>query len=62
MMLDAYNICVRGGNLCAEPLVTGLTDKNNLIRISWGAYTTKEEIDFVFEKIGEVSARISKFV
>lgn len=62
MMLDAYNICVRGGNLCAEPLVTGLTDKNNLIRISWGAYTTKEEIDFVFEKIGEVSARISKFI
>jgi len=62
MMLDAYNICVRGGNLCAEPLVTGLTDKNNLIRVSWGAYTTKEEIDFVFEKIGEVSARISKFV
>ena len=62
MMLDAYNICVRGGNLCAEPLVTGLTDKNNLIRVSWGAYTTKEEISFVFEKIGEVSARISKFV
>jgi cysteine sulfinate desulfinase/cysteine desulfurase-like protein len=39
-----------------------MTDKNNLIRFSWGAYTTKEEIDFAFEKIGEVSARISKFV
>lgn len=62
MMLDTYKICVRGGNLCAEPLVRGMTDKNNLIRFSWGAYTTKEEIDFAFEKIGEVSARISKFV
>jgi cysteine desulfurase/selenocysteine lyase len=62
MMLDAYNICVRGGNLCAEPLVAGITNKNNLIRVSWAAYTTKEELKFVFEKIGEVSARISKFV
>jgi cysteine desulfurase/selenocysteine lyase len=62
MMLDAYNICVRGGNLCAEPLVAGITNKNNLIRVSWSAYTTKEELEFVFEKIGEVSARISKFV
>ena len=55
-------MCVRGGNLCAEPLVAGITNKNNLIRVSWAAYTTKEELKFVFEKIGEVSARISKFV
>ena len=62
MMLDAYGICVRGGKLCAEPLVSTLTPANGVIRVSWGAYTTKEEIKFVFETIEEIDDRISKYV
>ena len=62
MMLDSCNICVRGGNLCAEPLVKGITENTGLIRISWGAYTTTEEINLVFDKFREINERISKFV
>ena len=62
MMLDSFNICIRGGKLCAEPLVSGITPANNLLRISWGAYTSPEELEIVYEKIGEVSERISRFV
>ena len=56
-MLGTDSICVKGGNLCAEPLVAGITNKNNLVRVSWGAYTTKEEIKFVFDKIKEIDER-----
>ena len=56
-MLGTDSICVRGGNLCAEPLVAGITNKNNLVRVSWAAYTTKEEIKFVFDKIKEIDER-----
>lgn len=62
MMLDAHSICVRGGKLCAEPLVSKLTTSNNLIRLSWAAYTTTEELEYAFEKIGEIRERISRFV
>lgn len=60
MLLDANNICVRGGNLCAEPLVSNIK-QGNVIRLSWAAYTTKQEIEYAFEKIGEVYERISRF-
>ena len=62
MLLDASGICVRGGKLCAEPLVSSLEPSNNLLRVSWAAYTTPEELGTAFTKIGEVHERLSRFV
>jgi cysteine desulfurase/selenocysteine lyase len=62
MLLDASNICIRGGKLCAEPLVNSVAPIGSLLRVSWGAYTTEQELEFAFEKIGEVSERISRYV
>ncbi len=42
--LDKYNICVRAGNHCAKILKEELGIKNT-VRISFGMYNTKEEID-----------------
>lgn len=62
MLLDAKNIMIRGGNLCAEPLVRNISVNKGLLRVSWGAYTTKEELELAFTAIKEADARISKFV
>lgn len=62
MLLDASNICVRGGKLCAEPLVSSLESSNNLLRVSWAAYTTPQELRTAFTQIGEIYERISRFV
>jgi cysteine desulfurase/selenocysteine lyase len=60
MMLDAKNIMVRSGKLCAEPLVTKYSA--GLIRISWAAYTSKKNIDQAFDEIISTHARLSKHV
>ncbi len=44
LYLDKYNICVRAGNHCAKILKEELGIKNT-VRISFGMYNTKEEID-----------------
>jgi len=62
MLLDANGICIRGGKLCAEPLVSLLEPSNNLLRVSWAAYTTPDELGHVFTKIGEINERLSRFV
>ena len=62
MLLDAKRIMVRGGNLCAEPLVRNISDGKGVLRVSWGAYTTKEELEQAFKAIKEIHARISKFI
>lgn len=61
MLLDANNIMSRGGNLCAEPLVKSVTNGKGLLRFSWGAYTSKQELEYAAEKFGEVHERISRF-
>jgi cysteine desulfurase/selenocysteine lyase len=61
MMLDAKNIMIRSGKLCAEPLVKQITN-NSLLRISWGCYTTRQEIERAFDSLGEIHARISRHV
>jgi selenocysteine lyase/cysteine desulfurase len=33
-----------------------------VLRVSWGAYTTKEELEQAFKAIKEIHARISKFI
>lgn len=53
--LDGYNICVRGGHHCCDPLhqlwwVTGT------VRVSIGLKTTQEEIDYFFESLQKIIA------
>lgn len=62
LLLDANNILLRGGKLCAEPLVSNISNNSGLLRVSWGAYTTNEELELAFKKIEEAYARLSKFV
>jgi cysteine desulfurase/selenocysteine lyase len=61
MMLDAKNIMVRSGKLCAEPLVRNI-GSSGLLRISWGCYTTSQEIECCLDTLGEIHARISRHV
>lgn len=46
--LNKYNICVRAGNHCSKILKDELNIKNT-VRISFGMYNTKEEIDKLVE-------------
>lgn len=61
MMLDAKNIMIRSGKLCAEPLVKHIS-QGALLRLSWGCYTTRHEVELALDKLGEIHARISKHV
>jgi selenocysteine lyase/cysteine desulfurase len=61
MMLDAKNIMIRSGKLCAEPLVRQIS-QNSLLRLSWGCYTTEQEIELTLDKLGEIHARLSRHV
>ncbi len=52
-ILDSFGIAVRSGQHCGAPI----TEKLGVlatVRASFYVYTTKEEIDFLFEKIAEV--------
>jgi cysteine desulfurase/selenocysteine lyase len=61
MMLDAKNIMIRSGKLCAEPLIKQISN-NGLLRLSWGCYTTKQEIELALDSLGEIHARLSRHV
>jgi cysteine desulfurase/selenocysteine lyase len=61
MMLDANNIMIRSGKLCAEPLIQQIS-KGALLRLSWGCYTTRQEIELALDNLGEIHARLSKHV
>ena len=61
MMLDAKNIMIRSGKLCAEPLVQQIS-KGALLRLSWGCYTTRQEIEIALDNLGEIHARLSRHV
>lgn len=60
-MLDARNIMVRTGKLCAEPLLTKL-GVSGLIRLSWAAYTDRRDLELAFDVLGEIHGRISRHV
>lgn len=61
MMLDAKNIMIRSGKLCAEPLIRQLSN-SALLRLSWGCYTTRQEVESTLDSLGEIYARLSKHV
>ena len=62
LMLDAKNIYVRGGKLCAQPLVDNITQNTALLRLSWGCYTIPAEIEKTFDALGHIHARLSRNV
>lgn len=57
-MLDAKNVMVRTGKLCAEPLVNELSANRGLIRLSWAAYTRASEIERAFDVLGQVHEKL----
>ena len=61
MMLDAKNIMIRSGKLCAEPLIKQISN-NGLLRLSWGCYTTRQEMEIALDSLGEIHARFSRHV
>ena len=52
-LLDKYGIAVRTGHHCTQPLMAFLCVPGT-IRISFGIYNTKAEIDFFIEKLKKV--------
>lgn len=48
--LDKYNICVRAGNHCSKILKDEIGVKNT-VRISFGLFNTKEEIDILINAL-----------
>ncbi|HOX96494.1 MAG TPA: SufS family cysteine desulfurase [Candidatus Woesebacteria bacterium] len=52
-VLDNFGIAVRSGQHCAAPLVTSL-GVSAMVRVSFYFYNTKEEINYLVEKIREV--------
>lgn len=50
---DRFGICVRSGNHCAQPFHDYL-DIPPTLRISFGIYTTQDEIRFVVESIHQI--------
>jgi cysteine desulfurase/selenocysteine lyase len=61
MMLDAKNIMIRSGKLCAEPLINQIS-RGALLRLSWGCYTTRQEIELALDNLGDIHARLSRHV
>jgi cysteine desulfurase/selenocysteine lyase len=62
LMLDARKIYVRGGKLCAQPLIDTITQNTALLRLSWGCYTLPTEIEKTFDTLGHIHARLQRNV
>lgn len=52
-VLNSFGICVRSGQHCAAPLVTSF-NVMAMVRATFYVYNTKEEIDYLVEKLKEV--------
>lgn len=55
-----FNISVRAGHHCAEPLMSYFNIPNGLTRISFHIYNTEEDIDKVIEALKEVKKIFGK--
>lgn len=60
-LLDAEKICVRAGNHCAQPLLRFLK-MDSTIRISFGVYNTKEDIDRLASALEKIYNKFSKYI
>lgn len=52
-VLNNYGVCVRSGQHCAAPVVTSF-GVSAMVRATFYLYNTKEEIDYLVEKLKEV--------
>ena len=52
MILDQYNIAIRTGHHCAQPLMKKL-QTDSTARVSFGIYNDKKDVDFFIEAIKE---------
>ena len=57
-LLDKYGIAVRTGHHCTQPLMQCLNIQGT-VRISFGVYNTKSEIDFFIEKLQKTIRMLS---
>ncbi len=55
-----FNISVRAGHHCAEPLMSYFNISNGLTRVSFHIYNTEEDIDKVIEALKEVKKIFGK--
>jgi cysteine desulfurase/selenocysteine lyase len=53
-VLDEYKICIRGGHMCAMPLVREILGENSICRASLYFYNTRADIDKFIEGIKKV--------
>lgn len=60
-LLDAEKICVRAGNHCAQPLLRFLKI-DSTIRISFGVYNTKEDVDRLASALEKIYNKFSKYI
>ncbi|WP_297632205.1 cysteine desulfurase [uncultured Clostridium sp.] len=60
-ILDNYNICVRAGNHCAQPLMR-FYGVNSTTRMSLYFYNTKEDIDKFIEGLKKVYSMFEKWM
>lgn len=57
-MMDARNIMIRTGKLCAEPLVNSISTTQGLIRLSWAAYTRASDIERAFDTLVHIHEKL----
>ncbi len=60
-LLDAKKICIRAGNHCAQPLLRFL-NLDSTLRISFGVYNTKEDIDALVKALVEIYDKFKKYI
>lgn len=60
-ILDTEGICVRSGNHCAQPLLRYL-GIDSTVRVSFGIYNTKEDIDKLVKALNKTYNMFSKFM
>ena len=60
-LLDAEKICVRAGSHCAQPLVRFLK-VDGTVRVSFGVYNTKEDIDRLVSALKKAYEKFSKYI
>ena len=60
-ILDFYNVCVRSGNHCAQPLLRFLK-LDSTLRISFAIYNTKEDIDALINGLKIAYEKFKKYI
>ena len=60
-ILDSYNVCVRSGNHCAQPLMRFL-GIDSTCRASFYIYNTKEDVDMLVEGLEKAHNMFKKYM